>query len=537
MNSADLRQQRMQNHRSSFRQKDPRYLRRVLRARGGPQGWIERHLHILTKDSGVQLLRFNAAQLSYYQSRTLRDLILKPRQVGFTTLICALFLADCLLRPNRVCVIVAHNAESGQRIFAMVKLMWARMPAAWHSRYPTKLDNQGEIWWSGLNSRISVGSAGSPGLGRGLTIHNLLCSEVAHWPHPQEALAALLEAVPADGRVIIESTPNGFGDCFHTLWTEAKSGQSGFRPFLFRWFDDPSYRMAGEELGDLSDEEISLRRAHHLDDAQLRWRRRKKQLLREKFDQEYPADDVSCFLTTGHCCFPVASLLEMARGAEQESPRQIQSMALYRWGMGRHYVGRIAVAPGRLTVYRMPEVGRSYVIGADAAEGLEHGDWSAAVVLDWHTGKQVAELHGKWRPDVFARVLAALAANYGWAYLAVENNGHGLPTLLTLRNEFHYPHLYYTVQGNRAVKLGWSTTSASKPLMVDQMAAALADGKLVLRSPVLVDECLSFVSKDGGQQEAEEGKHDDLVIACAIALQVVRTRRPLHEVKRAPEWG
>ena len=159
------------------------------------------------------------------------------------------------------------------------------------------------------------------------------------------------------------------------------------------------------------------------------------------------------------------------------------------------------------------------------------------MVLDWGTGEQVAELRGKWRPDVFARVLAALAANYGWAYLAVENNGHGVPTLLTLRNELHYPHLYYTVQGGRAVKLGWSTTTATKPLMIDQMAAALAEGKLVLRSPVLVDECLSLVSKDGGQQEAEEGKHDDLVIACAIVWQVMRTRRPLHEVMGPPEWS
>ncbi len=104
-----------------------------------------------------------------------------------------------------------------------------------------------------------MGTAGSPGFGRGLTIHNLLCSEVAHWPHPQEALAALLEAVPADGRVIVESTPNGFGNYFHILWTEAKKGQSGFHPFLFRWFDEPAYRLEGEPLGDLSDEEISLR--------------------------------------------------------------------------------------------------------------------------------------------------------------------------------------------------------------------------------------------------------------------------------------
>jgi hypothetical protein len=333
----------------------------------------------------------------------------------------------------------------------------------------------------------------------------------------------------------LESTPNGL-NYFHTLWSEAQSGLSGFRPFLFRWFDDPSYRTEGEPLGDLSDEEISLRRTYALDDSQLRWRRAKRQVLRDKFEQEYPADDVSCFLTSGRCCFPVPSLLQMAKRAQEVQPRQVQTLALYRWRMGRDYVGRLSVAPGRLTIYRAPEMGHSYVVGADAAEGLEYGDWSAAVVFDWRSGEQVAEFQSKVRPDAFARLLAALAAAYGWAYLAVENNGHGLPTLLTLRNELHYPHLYYTVLGKRAVKAGWSTTSASKPVMIDQMAAALGDAELLLRSPVLLDECLSFVTKDGGQQEAEQGRHDDLVIACAIAHQVRKTRRPLHAATRPPEW-
>jgi len=477
----------------------------------------------------VQLLRFNAAQLAYYLSRTLRDIILKPRQLGFTTLICALFVADCLLRPNRVCVIVAHDADSARRIFQIVKLMWERMPAAWRKRYPTRVDNKGEIWWTKTNSRIFVGTAGTPGLGRGLTIHRLLCSEVAHWPHPQEALAALLEAVPADGRVIVESTAAGMNH-FHTLWTEAKGGQSEFKPFFFRWFDDPEYRRPdGPPLGELTEDELALCRAHGLDEAQIRWRREKQRQLRDRFMQEYPEDDVSCFLTSGRCCFSIAALTEMSTRARQERPQSIQVMALYGWGMGRRYLRQVNVPPGRLTVWRHPEI----------AEGLEHGDFSAAVVLDRRTGGQAAELHGKWRPDVFAELVAALAANYGWAYTAVEANNHGSVALHVLDRVLHYPQLYWHVDGFRAgrsVHLGWPTTSKTKALMVDQLAAAIAEGNILLRSPVLLNECTTFVSKDGGAQEAEEGKHDDLVVACGLAWQMRKAPHNPHGVRRPPEW-
>jgi len=183
----------------------------------------------------------------------------------------------------------------------------------------------------------------------------------------------------------------------------------------------------------------------------------------------------------------------------------------------------ISVAPARLFVWKRPDPDRAYAIGADVGEGLAGGDASCACVLDRETGEQVAELHGRIPPDRFGHLLDALGRYYGLAMLAVERNNHGHSTLNTLRHACRYPRLYYHVRydrtGNSAPMLGWPTDQATKPILVDDLAAAIAGGHLIVHSSGLVDEGFTFVTTDSGSQEAQEGKHDDRVIAAGIAWQ------------------
>ncbi len=196
---------------------------------------------------------FNAAQLDYYEHRTRRDVILKPRQLGFSTEICGLFFADTLLRPNTTSVIVAHDTDSSEKIFRIVQLFWERLPEEERRRVGMpRFSNRREFLWPSINSHFFVGTAGSLTFGRGQTISNLHCSEFAFWPKPQEALTALTEAVPTDGRIVIESTANGMGNYFHDLWVEAKAGANAFTPQLYVWFESPEYTL------DVTDEEFRL---------------------------------------------------------------------------------------------------------------------------------------------------------------------------------------------------------------------------------------------------------------------------------------
>ena len=105
----------------------------------------------------------------------------------------------------------------------------------------------------------------------------------------------------------------------------------------------------------------------------------------------------------------------------------------------------------------------------------------------------------------------------------MERNNHGHSTLNTLRNACHYPRLYwhtrYDAHGRAQPILGWPTDAATKPILVDDLAAAIADHAILIRAPGLVDECRSFVTTDSGSQQAQEGAFDDRVIALGIAWQ------------------
>jgi hypothetical protein len=478
---------------------------------------------------------FNPAQVDYYEHRTRRDAILKPRQLGFTTLVCGLFFADTVLRPNTTSVIVAHDTDSSEKIFRIVQLFWERLPQEERRRVGVpRFSNRREFLWPNINSHFFVGTAGALTFGRGQTINNLHCSEFAFWPKPEEALAALTEAVPKDGRIVIESTANGMGNYFHDLWVAAKNGGNAFAPQFYVWFESPEYRTTGELLGDLSEEECRLKTTWGLDDDQIRWRRSKQQELRDRFAQEYPEDPVTCFLASGRCCFDVQALLAaQTRIAAEAAPEVVAALP-------DENGTPISVSPARLLVWKRPDPDRTYAIGADVGEGLASGDASCACVLDRESGEQVAELHGRIPPDRFGHLLDALGRYYGLAMLAVERNNHGHSTLNTLRHVRRYPRLYYHVRydrtGTSAPTLGWPTDQATKPILVDDLAAAIAGGHLLIHSPGLIDECLTFVTTDTGAQQAQEGKHDDRVMAAGIAWQARKRGTSRGIAQRPPGW-
>ena len=501
--------------------------REVLEQRNDPRSWIEANLWLRSKDQRMVPFRLWPVQAHWYEHRSPWDVILKGRQLGFTSIIDGCFFADTVLRPNTTSVIVAHDLDSSEKIFATVRGFWERLPENERNRigeprYLTKRD----LYWPSLNSRFWVATAGSVASGRGHTINNLHCSEFAYWPDPERVLAGLTEAVPLSGRIVIESTANGMGNPFHDLWIQAKQGENLYRPHFYPWWWDQGYRMAGPALGELTEEEQHLRDAWDLDDDQLRWRRGKRKQLRDRFPQEYPENDGHCFLASGRCCFEMSALLgARARIAAEPEPQALSHLS-------DEEGNPISLSPARLLVWRPPEQGREYVIGADVGEGLAHGDPSAACVLDRETGEQVAELHGRIASGRFASLLAALGRLYLEAELAVESNNHGHATLDALHNTLNYSPLYryrrYDQSGLAGEALGWPTNARTKPLMIDELAEAIAEGHLLIHSEGLVDECLTFITTDSGSREAQPGKHDDRVMAAAIAWQV--RKRPVPQV-------
>ena len=506
----------------------------ILNERKDPTAWMQTNLQIRTKDRRVIPLIPNAVQAQYVAARSRRDMILKARQVGITTVICALFFHETVTRPNTASVIVAHDRESTELIFRIVQLFWRRLPRAMKDKAgDPHFASRREFFWPMLNSQFYIGAAGAVTFGRGQTINNLHCCEFAFWPKAEESIATLLESVPADGRVVIESTANGIGNHFHTMWRAAVDGESQFKPHFFPWFREPQYRLAGDALGELQQDEQALR-SQGLDDEQIRWRRGRQREIRDRFAQEYPEDDVTCFLTSGRCVFETQALRLLLQAiAEEPPPRRVGSL-----DRGED---KMPLAPAHLLAWKYPQEGRQYVIGADVGEGLPGGDASVAEVLDRETGEQVAELHGRVPPDRFGHMLDRMGRWYKYATIGVERNNHGHSTLNTLRNVCRYPRLYYYMRYDRTSRknepvLGWPTDASTKPILVDDLASAIAGEHVIIHSPGFVDECFTFVSKPGGAQEAEEGKYDDRVMAMGIAWQVRKRGVARGTTERPEGW-
>lgn len=513
--------------------------------------YIEKHLYIKTKDKKVIPLPMNPIQKEYWKEKTNRDIILKPRQLGFTTLKVAQYFERIINEKNVNAVIIAHNADSTQKIFSTVQLMYENLPEEKKlelndgSNKP-KYGNRKEYYFVGNNSRISVGTAGNTSFGRGDTVNYLHCSEVAFWPNPEELMTGLLQAVPYDGEVCIETTANGVGNYFYRTYFEAKEGQSRFIPHFYRWFDHPEYKLEldpGEKI-ELDLEEQQLIETYNLTLEQIKWRRWKVSEMPDKdglskedlFKQEYPEDEMSCFLTSGRPIFDVKKLMAIRKRLEKERNNyteytidhttEIQTIEneydeleiVFQDFIHEQY-------KGELKVYEKPREDLEYVIGGDVAEGKDGGDYSVAEVIEKETGRQVAELHGHWEPDVFAKKTKRLGLYYNDAIIGIERNNHGHAVLNTLINYDVYENLYHhvkynSVAGQEEKEPGFPTNKQTKPILVSDLQEGIREEYLLINSIELVDELITFVNLGNGKMGAQEGCHDDRVMALGIALQV-----------------
>ncbi len=177
---------------------------------------------------------------------------------------------------------------------------------------------------------------------------------------------------------------------------------------------------------------------------------------------------------------------------------------------------------GWVSIWQPPATGRQYVIGADVAEGVEGGDYSAAYVLDRDNESIVAGFHGHLEPELYGQELAMLGSLYNQAKIGVESNNHGLATLNALKNT-GYKQIYYhpslEIRGKRAERLGFRTDTRTKPMMIDGVGQYLQDGGEIVDTE-LINELSSYGVMENGSTEAQEGCFDDRVVAFGIALVV-----------------
>jgi hypothetical protein len=458
-----------------------------------------------------------------------RFVVLKARQQGFSTLISALQYWWLSQRKAQKGLVMAHEADSTTTLFDMYTRIHDNVPD-W-VRPSTKYQSRNYIHFDRLDTGLRVATAGGRGVARGETLTVAHLSEVAFWP-PAFAVAnfnGLIQAVPEEPgtMVFLESTANGMTGKFREMWVKATTGENGFTPFFSAWFETPEYqRKAPADFTRTPDEIEHVRKAKELYDVdltddQLYWRRIKiGEGSHELFRQEYPLHAEEAFLSTGRPVFDPDRIVErLAKGTQPVSRMLVTDGSV------------TDNAVGELLVYHALDPKERYVIGADVGMGVRNGDKSCAQILDSHL-RQVAVWRGLVHPDYFGVILNTLGYYYNTALICAERNNHGLLTCTKLR-DLNYPDVWTeqiegTLEdGKDTIKLGFFTSEATKPLIIDKLRAVERDKSIEINDETTLREMQTFVVTDSGKLEAEEGCHDDTVIALAIANHV-------HEGKWTP---
>jgi hypothetical protein len=481
-------------------------------------------LKIRTKTGDVTNLKLNPAQRILQDAidkqmaaeGKVRVIILKARQQGLSTYTGGYLYFSVSQQRARKALVITHHADSTRALFDMTKRFHENCPEILKPH--TKYSSRRELSFDVLDSSYVVATAGGESVGRGETLSHVHASELAFWPKStaEEIWNGLVQAVPntKGTAVFIESTANGVSGIYYDLWRGAVEGKNGYVPVFIPWFTDPDYREPVPDNFERTPEEVELASTYNLDDEQLMFRRRKiAQNGIDLFRQEYPSEPEEAFLTTGRPVFNPEQLQKILT----KVPDVDQKLALE----GDEWINH---PRGELQTYLKHDDGERYVIGADVAMGVRGGDWSVAQVLD-SKKRQVATWRGQVHPDYFAEILRELGHYYNEAFIVVENNSHGILTATRLGKDFSYPNFYTEIQIDKVTdkettKLGFTTTAKTKPLVIDELRAAMREDQLQLNDKTTIREMLTYIVTESGAMEAEHGCFDDTVMALALANHV-----------------
>jgi hypothetical protein len=464
---------------------------------------LENLYSIVNKDGQKVPYTPNPIQDIINNNPALRKIILKARQFGISTNELIKLLDWTIFTENATAGIIAHEQDAIEKLFRIVRRAYDFLPEQIRPHLDRGGGSKYQMYFPEINSRIYCDLEV-----RGDTIGKLHVSEAA-FMKDSARLKATLQAVPLNkGMVTIETTPNGMANYFYDLWCDP---DAIYEKLFFPWYMYKDYNIPAKAPTEFSEEELKFidkaKRLFNIDitPEQMNFRRFKRAELktstfdikRVPFEQEYPEDDQTCFLASGTPVIDPFKIKEMMDNARE--PIRIQK---------------------GIKIFQEISKDTQYVVGADTSEGVGL-DYSAGVMIDVATMQIAAIFHGQLQPGAFADKLVEMSKLYTTPnkyppLIAVERNNHGHTVLFQL-DQLSYPNIYVNPKDERP---GWTTNTATRPLMLDRFIQCVEGDYFTIPDKTILAECLTLVDNNG-KIEAATGKHDDLIIACSIALQVL----------------
>lgn len=470
--------------------------------------WIENYVRIRHPERGRISFELRPAQVETLEAWLTHryNMVLKARQIGYSTLAAAVSLWLVTFFPDKYIIMLSRGEREAMSLLRKAKYAWKYLPDWMRERCgsPTQ-DTLTKMVWAHESSIESLPSTQDPA--RGESAYLIIVDEWAFLENPEEAWASIEPVTDVGGRVIGLSTANGSGNFFHRHWQMAVNSKK-WKALFFPWNantdrDETWYEDKVEDL------------------AATPW----------ILHQEYPRNPEEAFIKSGRTVFDVDHL---------DTLNVVQPRVGRLWAASEtsRYAEFQEHSDGELRLFEPPTPSGVYVIGADVAEGLEHGDYSSAHVINVEQMSVCAVWHGHCDPDQFSYILARLGWFYNGALIGVEVNNHGLTTNVGLQ-KLLYPRIYYrtsldqrTQQPTR--KIGWRTQSNTKPYLIDGLVAAVRgyrgvddegnriwEGGLAVRDERTISEMKLFVREADGKT-MHGSPYDDRVISLGIAVEMAK---------------
>ena len=482
----------------------------------------------------IEILNQSKTKFKNGEITDLTFLILKGRQQGCTTLITAYQLACSILNKNFQGFTLADKTDNTESIFQnKAKYPYEQLP---DKIKPTeKFNNKRQLLFEKINSNWSVDTA-TENVGRSRTINFFHGSECAFWKSISKVQAGLGEAFTNDCIKIYESTANGYND-FQKMWQN-----KNYILCFFEWWRTKEYRTKFESekikqdfLYNVKNKDVWIfKRIRLLIDSkkleleQVYWYYKKylSYIDKELIKQEYPCSAEEAFLASGSCFFNKDNITN--RLTQIKEPLKRGSFIYDYDGSKISNIRFKNDENGFIDIFELPKENYPYVLSGDTAG--EGSDYFTGQVLENTTGKQVAKLRKQFDSDEYVRQMYCLGKYYHEALIGIEANFDTFPIRKLLELGYNKQYIRekedtYTNKPQKAY--GFKTDKITRPLILSMLQSIVNDHIELINDKETLEEMLVFVRNEKGRPEAQEGCHDDLVMALAIAYYI----RPQQDMK------
>jgi hypothetical protein len=436
-----------------------------------------------------------------FQEDTLKEfrvnrfsIVNKSRQLGISTLVAGYALWTMIFNKDKTVLCIATKQETAKGMVEKVQFMYNNLPAWLRGNQKPISDNKLSLKLAN-NSQIVATSAASDA-GRSYAVSLLLIDEAAFIEGIDKIYTSIKPTIATGGGIIALSSPNGIGNWFHKMYTEAQIGKNDFMPIELKWNLHPD-RVAPIDAG---------------------WEDRERvNMSPREFAQEYDCD----FLGSGNSVIEPDNLSFYEQTYVQEP-------------VERRFMG------GDFWIWNYPDYSRNYIISADVARG-DGSDYSAFHVIDVESCEQVAEYKSQIGTREFGHMLVSVATEYNNALLVPENANIGWDVINTII-EKGYQNLYYSPRAYGEMNIdkwmakmdseqtvpGFTNSVKTRPLVISKMESYIRDRHFIFRSKRLLEELRVFIWNHGKAQ-AQNGYNDDLVMSLGIGLFTRDTGVKFHQ--------